>query len=282
MEESLQVAETRLKILSLPRTYTFLHIADTHLALADDRSSEEERQLAARQTPYWQEQKRRFANGFGEVCEGVYDRSALEQFEAFLRLAERDSADGLLVAGDLLDFTGGANLRYLEAAFARCTMPVVWARGNHEQSRHMAEEQAYSKLMGGDPAFHVQEYNGLLVAAVDNSRKAISKDQLARFSALLTRGLPVLLLLHIPLRTAAFEPVVLGRHSTAFLMGTEEDGGEAKAFCRMALAEDSPVAAVLAGHVHFAMEALFAPGRIQATASSGLIGACRRVVLCPA
>lgn len=50
MEESLQVAETRLSVPGLPRAYTFLHIADTHLALADDRSFEEERQLAARQS----------------------------------------------------------------------------------------------------------------------------------------------------------------------------------------------------------------------------------------
>ena len=282
MKEGLQIAETRLTIPGLPRVYTFLHIADTHLSLADECSSPEEQLLAERQTCYWQEQKRRFAAGFGELCEGVYDRPAVEQFEQLLCLAEEMQVDALLAAGDVLDYTGGANLRYLKTAFAHCGVPVLWTRGNHEQSHSTTEEQAYATLMDGDTAFHVRDFDGLLIAAVDNSRKTIQPEQLARFSTLLEQGRPILLLAHIPLRTAEFEPIVMKRHGNAFLMGTEEDSQEAKAFCRMALSADGPVVAVLAGHIHFALEAPFAKGKIQATASSGLIGACRRVVLCPA
>ena len=259
----LHIEQIRIAIPSLTKEYHFMHFSDTHIAYAYPEDTEEDTALAEEQSKNW----------------SAFCNTAVENFELLMQEAKERKPDALFMAGDIADYYSESNLRYLTEQLNGCGVLPVYAYGNHEGASYVKNlgdprqfYPAYSKLMTDTPDFHVQDFGEFLVAAVDNSDHHIREEQLVKLKEVFDRGLPVLLLMHIPLSTEAILPPMeakWGKNPAYFMLGTDAEPETTREFCRMVMAEDSPVAAVFAGHVHFQHSGEFSAGRMQYTTAPG-------------
>ena len=258
--------QTRVAHIHIPgvKSRRFLHISDAHLSRAYPEDTAEEIAFAEKQAVRW----------------GTEGRKTWENFEDLMTLAGQMKPDALVMAGDCIDYYHPSCLRYLTEKLEETGVESLYVYGNHEGASYQyrvpdgrVQYPAYARLIGPDPAFWVREYGDLLVVGLDDSEREITERQMALFDRQMERGLPILLVIHVPLRTDGLLPLVR-QHWGAdgdryFLLGNDQQSALTRAFCARVTAPDSPVAAILAGHVHFLSDCPFAPGKRQYTAAPG-------------
>jgi len=259
----LQIEQAVVTLPSLRGEYHFWHFSDAHTAYAYPEDSDEDKALAKKQAECW----------------STGGKLSTEVYEELLAEAKERRAELLLMAGDCVDYYSDSNLRYLSDHLHRTGIDVLYAHGNHESGSYTVKYSdsrmfypQYRDLMGDTPDFQVRDFGQFLLIAVDNSDHNIRQEQLDKLKEQFARNLPILLVMHIPLSTEAIMPDMeakWGKNPSYFMLGTDAEPETTREFCRMVMAENSPVAAVFAGHVHFMHQGEFAPGRIQYTAAPG-------------
>ena len=257
------VEKTHIKISGLKNTYEFVHISDSHISTFTEDSNEAEIEFAKKHAVQW------------SVPE-------IDQKDAFcdaIKYADSINANGLTVTGDCVDFIYKPNLDYVKEKFAAMKTELLYVPGNHETgdydfkpSRNGLLEpfiSNYNDVMFGDPSFWVKDFGELLVIGIDDSARAVNESQLTRLKEQSKRGLPIILLMHIPLNTEAITPAVIAKWGEGglshFTLGHEKHDDITKEFCKFVKSEESNVQAVIAGHSHFPenYHGEFAPGRFQ-------------------
>lgn len=190
---------------------------------------------------------------------------SLEVFSNWITFAREEKVDGLLLGGDIIDSPTQSNLDVLEKQLTSLEMPYVYTPGNHDWTypwEYMTEtgKLSYFPLlapyMEGNPAFHTKDFGDFIVAAVDNSSGQVNPDVLPAYEALLQQGKPVIVLAHVPFLTQSVLPKATEAWNSPVVIGGGNYGGiypndASQKFIDMTTAKDSPVVAVLAGHVHF-------------------------------
>jgi len=270
----MRIEDTTLVLPGLTRTYTFYHFSDAHIAHAEASDSEHDRRLAEQHAEQWS-------------YKGTTPKEALDQTLAFLR---EQGGDGLFACGDLADYVHPSNFAYLEKALATLPMDVTYVCGNHEgvsyehPTVHTDCYPMLAPLTKGNPHACVKDYGEFLVAALDDGLKTMSEEQLTFLRELAKDGRPILLLLHVPIWTEAIHQPVLDHWPTEghlyFSVGKAKPTEIDERFLAWLADEESHVAAIFAGHVHFAHEGEFAPGRMQYTSAPAFEGYVRRITLC--
>lgn len=243
-------------IPGLSREYDFLFLTDTHVIIPDEKEEQQVKDYAKQRRP---------------VFESAQDNAArIPRLSEWVDYANKRSYDGLLLGGDIIDFPSSANLKYLDACLKELAVPWLYTPGNHDWTypwEYMTEKGKESYLallapyMDGNPAVHTLEYDDLILVALDDSSNQISPDALESYREILTRGKPVIVLLHVPLYTESLFDEAKQVWSSAVTLGGGIHGGiypdeTSTEFLRLTLAKDSPVVAVLAGHVHFSQSSM--------------------------
>ena len=251
-----------IKAKGLKKPRRFLHISDAHTAVAFENASEEERAFAEKQTHRW----------------SMGERTSNEAFEEMLHYVRAVRPDALLIAGDAVDYVGEANAAMIKdrlLALKEEGISSLYAFGNHEGASYRedipdfrAHYGLYSEVMGEDPSFQVMDLGDLLLVAVEDSMRDITEEQLCKMKAVCkdakARGISILLLMHVPICAEALAPRVLKTWGPSFMLGSlASDSATVQEFCALVKAEDSPIAAVLAGHIHYAQKGEVAKGRMQ-------------------
>ena len=266
------VIDSEIRIPGLTRAYTLLHISDAHVAVARKEDGEAALERASLQVAAWSR-------------DGIAPVTSVEEILAY---TEETAPDALLMTGDCVDYVSAGNAAYMADKLPALKTPVLYAFGNHEGGSYdetipdpRACHSVYRSVMGDDPALQVMDLGELLLVAMDDCDRRITPEQLEAFTALCQIGKPILLAMHIPICTEAITPAVMKRWGYTFMIGNENSTPETLAFCRLLQAPDSPVQAILAGHVHFAHEGEFARGRTQYTAAPAFEGFVRRLRITP-
>ena len=244
------------------KSYRFLHISDAHVAVAYENASDADKAMAEEQSKRW---------SLGEL-------TSTESFEEILKYVRRIRPDALLIAGDGVDYFGDANAEYMKdrlTALQNEGIPTLYAYGNHEGASYReqipdyrAYYYLYTDLMGDDPSFQVMDLGDLILVSVEDSTRQITEGQLEKMKAVCAvakeREISVILLMHVPIYCDEIAPRVLKIWGPSFMIGSlAEDSPTVHAFCDLVKAEDTPIAAVLSGHIHFSQKGLVAPGRMQ-------------------
>lgn len=269
----MQFTETvSVKIPNLTKSYTFLHLSDAHVACAAPDAPEDAKALAAKQTKAWMH---------GDI-------PPVDVFENVLAEAKDAGIDALLMAGDCIDYYSADNAAYMREHLPVCGVEVLYAFGNHEGGSYTeviddpkASYPALAPVMMGTPDFWVRDYGEFLVIGVDDSDQFVRPEQVEKMRGQIARGLPILLLMHIPMKTPAIEPSVMKKWGTTFMIGTDEDPDSTKEFCELVKSAEN-VAAVFAGHIHYAHTGEFADGRMQYVSAPAFTGYLRKVLVEPA
>lgn len=189
------VAGTTLNIkkieipVGIKKPFSALHIADTHITKVDSRDSERKIMLAA-------DRSRPFALGEHYLDEAIHYARANNML--------------LIHTGDLIDFVSEANLDAAKLHYDAADWLV--AAGNHEYSLFVGEakedeaykKQSYDKVQENYPndlTFYSQVVNGVNFVALDDVYYNFTERQHELMEAEMKRGLPVVMLIHVPIYT---------------------------------------------------------------------------------
>ena len=255
--------------LTIPgvRPRRFLHISDAHVSYAYPDDPPEEIAHAEHYAKVW----------------GTEGRTSNENLEDFLALAREMKPDALVISGDLYDGYNPSNARYLLERFGGFPVEYLYIYGNHEPAAPAAnglegelrKKVFDARLAGPAPEFWIKDYGDLLLIGINDAYQQIPAEQLDRLEEQMARGIPIFLVMHIPLPFPGFFEATKIHCPKApwdynyFLLGCEKPNESTERLYRLASAPDSPIAGILAGHVHFVRCDEYAPGKWQLTPARG-------------
>lgn len=231
--------------IGLAKPVKFLHISDSHICHADARDNERKQNLAKKRFGY-------FKNG----------PAYLAKMFAYAK-AHRET---ILHTGDLGDFVSAANLEMIRDTFKG--VDCIAAVGNHEFSQYVGEakEDAAYKAVNfdrvkavwpNDPFFYSRVIGGVNFIAFDDVYRYTEPKQLDLLKAEVAKGLPIILLCHVPFFSEALYQASVPRQATGDFLPADPPGttGEFVQYF-----ESQPlVKAVLCGHMHWEWDGIL-PG----------------------
>ena len=272
MTEPVTITErVSVMIPGLERPYTFLHISDTHITHAYENDSDAGKALAEKQAHAWNQA-------------GIFP---VDAFANVLEYADETKPDAILMAGDVVDYYTESNVRYLGEMLSACKTECLYVPGNHEYAGNAIFDDmraTLSPLMKGTPDFWVRDFGAFVIVGVCDGTYRFTAEQVEKLKAVIAQGKPILMMLHLPIRSDVLSPYVAkswwGSDVTigGTFHGTDEPTEE---FLALVKSEESRVAAIFAGHLHYDHAGEFAPGRMQYVSAPAFTRFVREVSVIP-
>lgn len=207
--------------------------------------------------------------------------SAADNFDHWIEYANAFKVDGVLMGGDIIDFFSEENINVLHTKISELDVPYIYTYGNHDsyvpwENKFLDDENKFLDLfVNNNNEIQVLNQGDYYIVSIRNYQvdgtAQISDGALEVFQAVYEQNKPVILMCHVPIYTEQTEGLYEAAtevYGTAFkqydagefgvvdeslLMG-ENCGYEltdaTKQFLELVLSEDSPVVAVLSGHLH--------------------------------
>lgn len=177
------------------------HITDTHLAIDDERGMQ------------YQDFSKRMANAFksNSHFQNKKKCTAKESFEWTLQKAKEKNADFLALTGDIFSFPALASVEWVLSKLKETGIPFAYIAGNHDWHYEgmkgtadtlrntWIEKSLKPMYQGNNPLFAAYDFNGIRFVCIDNSTYEILPEQLEFFKEEVNTGIPLVLLVHIPL-----------------------------------------------------------------------------------
>lgn len=240
-----------IQIPGIQNDYEFLFLTDNHIIIPDKNS---DKQLLE------------YSNNRLSSFKDLQENDNSIEFEQWITYANAQSFDGLLLGGDIIDSPSSSNMDYLASSLDQLELPYVYTLGNHDWTypwEYMTDKGKKDYLplflpyMENNTYIHEKDYEDFTIVAVDNSNNQIDPSALEEYKKILEKNKPVILMLHVPLYTESVLDKSKNVWGSGLVLGGGIHGGiypnDASAeFIQLTTAENSPVIAVLAGHVHFA------------------------------
>ncbi len=178
-----------------------VHIADTHLFMDDNRG-----------VPF-QEYSKRMAKAYNQTTHFQTRKKTNpeESFEQTLAFAKEVNADVINLVGDIFSFPSEAAIEWVRSKLDATGIPYIYVAGNHDWHYEgmkgsleslrdtWIEKRLLPLYQGNHPLMAAYDIKGFRFLAIDNSTYQINEEQLAFLSAQIATGLPLVLLVHIPM-----------------------------------------------------------------------------------
>ncbi len=278
--ELLQIKKTEIN-LGLKKEYRFLQISDMHLAYCDSESSQIDINEHKRFHKQWDSLKFHFAKENNELCDERYSIEPNVLFEALCNYALDFKADALILSGDILDRVTESNIRYLKNTILNFPIPVIYCIGNHgyinENGEHLNQYDRLKDIIPR-PEYDSIDFEEFDLLTFDNN-KPITDSQLEFLKEKIASNKKLLLVEHKPLLLGEFGERLFNEIGAYFFIGNENDTENTKEFVNLVKENSHRFIAVLCGHIHSAKEYKITENLMQITTSSGLIGACREIII---
>lgn len=175
-------------------------------------------------------------------------------------------ADYVIFGADLLDYVSEENLDRLQKGLEGLQTPWMYIRADHDYGRwygdmKLRKMRRLHREIAPQNKLWVQRFDDFTVAGLDNTTTAVAPETLEEFRAVCGEGKPIILCTHVPFDTGQGDTESLrnlsgegwGGRVLCWGDGDEYDtssGGTMKELLDLICAADSPVCAVLAGHLH--------------------------------
>ncbi len=178
-----------------------VHIADTHLFRDDDRG-----------IPY-RAFSGRMAKAYNETTHFKTGTTTNpeEAFEKTLAFAKEENADVITLVGDLFSFPSEAAIEWALSKLEDTGIPYIYIAGNHDWHYEGMEgtleslrdtwikKRLLPLYQGNNPLMAAYDIKGIRFLAIDNSTYQINEEQLSFLTEHIESGMPLVLLIHIPL-----------------------------------------------------------------------------------
>ena len=178
-----------------------IHIADTHLYMDDERG-----------LPF-KSYSNRMAKAYNQTKHFKTNTSTNPQkaFEETLAYAKQVNADVITLIGDIFSFPSELAIEWVISKIKATGIPYIYIAGNHDWHYEgmegklalLRDQWIEKRLMplyqGNNPLMASYDIKGIKFLAIDNSTYEINDEQLRFFSEQVSYGMPVVLLIHIPM-----------------------------------------------------------------------------------
>ena len=178
-----------------------VHIADTHLFMDDNRG-----------IPYT-EFSNRMAKAYNQTThfKTREKTTPMECFENTLAYAKEVNADVITLVGDIFSFPSELAVEWVNSKLEAIGIPYIYVAGNHDWHYEgmsgkldtlrdtWIDNRLLSLYQGNNPLMAAYDIKGIRFLAIDNSTYEINDEQLAFFSEHAASGMPLVLLVHIPM-----------------------------------------------------------------------------------
>ena len=178
-----------------------IHIADTHLFKDDERG-----------IPF-EKYSNRMAKAYNQTTHFLTRSKTTpeDSFEQTLAYAKEVNADIITLVGDIFSFPSELAIEWVLHKLDAINIPYIFVAGNHDWHYEGMEgtmESLRSKWIknrllplyqGNNPLMAKYDIKGIRFLAIDNSTYQINDEQLVFFNEQIAKGLPIVLLVHIPM-----------------------------------------------------------------------------------
>lgn len=184
--------------LHLAKSLRILWLSDAHLSLDDERG-----------VPFT-EYSHRMAGGYGQ---------AKTHFDEIIAKATPGAYDYIVCTGDMVSFPTEAGVDYLIEKLNATGVPWAYTCGNHDwhyegmegTEEALRAEWAPKRLgrlfQGRNPWSQAIDLPGVRLVLIDDSDCEILPEQLAFWREQVASGLPLMLMMHIPIYVPGRDPV---------------------------------------------------------------------------
>lgn len=239
-----------IRIPGIKDSYRLLVINDLHIV-----ETETEREIPKETKDEIQARYESFAD-----TSGVASR---EQWEWLSDQIQDYDPDAVVLAGDLVDFYSPENLETLKDGLDKIEVPVIYTRADHDYGTWYIEEdrktvKKQEAAICDNSRVILQEFPDFLIVGINNSTSQMTKAGLRALKKIWEKEKPVILITHVPLDSLTdrglYEESKKLWGDRALLWGKDcyyEPNETTQKYLDMVLGEDSPVVAVISGHLHF-------------------------------
>ena len=251
-EIGLQVDQVELDLPDVQNTYELLFVSDMHVVNLDESVLEQ----------------------YKETIETRRDvmfrtRTGMASAEAWPKLAsvlDDFSADGIIFGGDMIDFASPANMQVLSQGLSQVTTPYIYLRADHDLEAWfsggaigMGDSLDMHASISSYQDMFVMEYPEFYILGWNNSTGQLTNHGLNTALKIWDSGKPIILATHVPINSivdSSLEEVSanVDPENRKKVWGNGclyRPKGNTEAFLDMLYDENSPVKAVLSGHLHF-------------------------------
>ena len=278
----LNLVKSSLKI-GVEKPIKLLHVTDTHISDTDERDDERKRC----------------------ICQNFDSEYIKKNFRDTIDYCNAN-CDMMVHSGDLITVTSPRSLEVVREYLDTCNNYTL-ITGNHEYSQYCGEawEDTTYKMnyypqvrhyLKEDLLFTAKEVGGINIVGIDDSYYQVEPWQLWRLQREIQKGLPIVLLMHVPLFEESLFEETMQRHADgiAYLTGCDEEHllrfknefrevqqrptESTLRFIDYVYSEPL-IKCVLTGHLHFNFESILPNGIPQYVTSLNLKGDARELTL---
>lgn len=247
--------EITIKIEGLDREYDYFLLNDTHLFIEDSEIRSDYSDLVS-----------------SRILEFSLDGStSADNFKKWVGNLDEENLDGVILNSDIEDQLSKANLEYITGVTDKLTIPYMYLFSDHDLATDWTSPSSddYTFIndsmieRGFDKGYSVFEEASFLVIGINRSWENISAETLDGLKAEFSKGKPVILVTHVPYDSLVSDDLKnLSKEQKGdrvLLWGFDEEDyyvpdANMTEFLNMVTADDSPVVAVLAAHLHAGFE----------------------------
>lgn len=252
-----EVEEVQITIPEMKETHTLLWVSDMHIC-------------SGASDPDVTAQHREEAGERYEMMRNAASVPAEETWRALSRQIDSYDADYVIFGADMLDSFSEENLEKFREGTESIQTPWMYLRADHDYGRwysdmRIRKMRRLHRSVAPQNKLWTARFEDFIVAGLDNTTTTISPETLEEFRLLCEEGLPVILCTHVPFDSGEGDCGTLvtlskqlwGDRVLCWGDGDLYDtsgGGCMKELLDLITAADSPVCAVLAGHLHTSWE----------------------------
>ena len=178
-----------------------IHIADTHLFMDDERG-----------TPFLNF-SRRMAKAYNQTkhFKTGEKTNPKKSFKQAITFAKESNADVITLVGDIFSFPSELAIEWVLSEIEAIGIPYIYIAGNHDWHYEgmdgsldslrdkWIEKRLIRLYQGNNPLMAAYDVKGIRFLAIDNSTYEINDKQLNFISKHIESGMPIVLLIHIPM-----------------------------------------------------------------------------------
>jgi UDP-2,3-diacylglucosamine pyrophosphatase LpxH len=288
-----------IEVSGLEKPLVVLHITDSHVSVANPREAQ------------YQQYASRMDNAYGKEREHWRTKKKATTATHFLDLlasAKERHVDLVALTGDIINNPSQSSVQLIGKAVKETGIRWLFTSGNHdwhyegmagssEALRKMCLQKRLLPLyQGQSPLCYAVRIGGINFIALDNSTYQVSAAQVTFYEKEIARGLPTVLLLHIPVYTPGSANKNASDSCGDPLWGWETDrnfsierrerwpkSGNLKSTTDFAnrVGKTANLIAVLAGHTHKARTDKLSDSATQYVTQAAYDGGSRLITFTP-
>lgn len=248
-ENSFKFDEKEIIIPGIKESYEIIFVNDQHVLVPNGEYSEDKaEEIEARY--------KLFADENGKTSDVTW--------KEMVKNINQLEVDGVVLAGDMIDFYSQGNLSCLMESLKEIKPPTMYLRADHDlgvwYSNEISQETSIENHIAAweMEEVMVQDYKEFMVVGVNNNTSQLSPMGLQKLEELWTYNKPIILAVHVPVKSqisgGLSEASKAVWQDRALMWGNDcyyVPDNNTQRFLEMIFQKNSPVVAVIGAHLHF-------------------------------